>query len=410
MTNKSFCSLGFNHISTRPDGMIRVCCNTHEHVIRDDNGIPFNFGTHSVDQFLNSTEYKQLRQDMIDGKPIPACSYCYDQEKFGNESPRFVYNRMYPMYLKDKSLSVERKPHDITYLDLRFGNMCNLKCVSCGPHCSSQIDKETKMIAKTDPDILSFQQVMDSDINAWYKTDTFTENLDEIKNKLKLVYLTGGEPTIVEENYNFMQLLIDKNLSKNIKLKISTNLTNVNPRFFEMLKQFNAVQLMCSIDGVGHVQEYLRPPSKWNVIDANFRKVLELENAQVMVTPMIQNLNLEFIADLFEYVEGFNKTNLYKHIEIYPYYIYTPPRLKVQVLPVEYRKYCWDKIESWLNKGHSQHNLFKVKIDQLRVMCLDDTVSPGLDRLKRIMEIYDKHRNLDMSTFNPRLAEILKEI
>ncbi len=399
--NKSFCSLAFNHISTRPDGVARLCCNTRDS-INDADGTPFNLGTHRVEDILNSEHYRRIRRDMLAGNTVPECSSCIFQEQYGESSPRKIYNESWPA--RDPKEYVNH--NEIEYLDIRFGNLCNLKCMSCSPHSSSQIDKDIKDIADTRPDILQFHTPIDFDINSWYKTDIFEDNMKKIKDKLSLIYMTGGEPTLVEENFKFMSLLIANGLSKNITLKFSINLTNIKNEFVSALKQFKEVILLCSIDGTGNVQEYLRYPSNWDQVDSNFRKLLELENAKVIVTPVVQNINLEFLSELFQYVENFNVGH--NKIMIYPQILHGPEHLNINTLPLSYKKYCLDKLNDWIKKPNTQPKLFYEKIKQIENLCNDNHQRrDNLLSFKKYIEIYDAHRSTSLNDVNPKLYDII---
>lgn len=404
--NKSYCSLAFNHISVRPDGIVRLCCNTR-YSINDDSGTPYNLGIHDIDEILNSNYYKNVRKNMLEGNTVKDCASCTYQELYTNQSPRTIYNQVIPA--KNKNIVLFKD--DIVYLDLRFGNLCNLKCMSCGPHSSSQIDKETKEISVNNPDILEFHEPLDFDTNSWYKTETFHSNLQKIQNSLTTIYLTGGEPTIVEENFRLMNSLIEQGTSKKLTLKFSTNLTNVNPEFINQIKHFHHVILLCSIDGTELVQEYLRYPSKWNVIDKNFKKLHQLDNVKLTITPVVQNINLEYLPELFEYAESINRQKNKSFIEIYPQILHGPAHLNLLSLPIDYRKYCWNKIENWLQNCHFQNELFHEKIKQIKNICHDTKFNrDDLVKLKQYIELYSSLRTLTLEKVNIKLHNILNNL
>lgn len=406
MNNKSFCSLAFNHVSVRPDGVARLCCNTRDS-INDDNGMPYNLGHHNIEDILNSNYYKNVRQRMLEGMAVKDCASCIYQEQYTDQSPRILYNRDMPA----KNIKINIDFDDVVYLDLRFGNLCNLKCMSCGPHSSSQIDKEVKQLADTNKNILNFHDPLDFDINAWYQTEIFQNNLKKIQNNLTTIYLTGGEPTIVEENFNFMKTLVENNTSKNLSLKFSTNLTNINSEFAGLIKNFKNVIMLCSIDGVGSMQEYLRYPSNWKTIDTNLRKLLDLSNVKLTITPVVQNINLEYITDLFEYVESINRQKNKLLVKIYPQILFGPKHLNLHALPTEYRKYCWGKIESWISNCQYQDDLFFEKMEQIKNICHDDKFNHNnLISLKTYIELYNDIRPLRLEQVNPKLYKILSSI
>ena len=94
LENKSFCALAWMHISTNTDGSIRPCCVSTD-FIKKENGENYNLGRDSLSDIYHSPDYIQLRQTMIDGKPIQGCTRCYKQEEAGSKSYRQLYNEQY---------------------------------------------------------------------------------------------------------------------------------------------------------------------------------------------------------------------------------------------------------------------------------------------------------------------------
>ena len=75
--------------------------------------------------------------------------------------------------------------------------------------------------------------------------ENFWNDLEKYLHRINLLYLTGGEQTLVEGNYNFLQGLIDKGYAKNISLVFNTNATNFQQRFLWVypLKELNLSHL-----------------------------------------------------------------------------------------------------------------------------------------------------------------------
>ena len=60
--HKNFCILPFIHLATTTEGTCRLCCKVSKHnVILDDNGVPYNVNTHSIDEIWNSNHYREIR-------------------------------------------------------------------------------------------------------------------------------------------------------------------------------------------------------------------------------------------------------------------------------------------------------------------------------------------------------------
>ena len=134
---ESFCVLPWVNITVDPDGAIKPCCISHDYIKKED-GTKFNLGYDSIDDIYNSKEYVELRQKMLDNEYIPGCDVCYHNEEYGRQSRRLINNEQYNTVTPTSTQSNLK----IKFFDLRFGNLCNLKCRSCNPTNSSQIEKE----------------------------------------------------------------------------------------------------------------------------------------------------------------------------------------------------------------------------------------------------------------------------
>lgn len=410
--NKSFCVLPWMHVATLPNGDIRPCCISSATINKKD-GMPFNLGKDSISDILNSDEYKDIREKMLQGIPVTGCERCYDVEKTEGSSYRIQYNSRWrtTSSIQTKILQgVEINP-TVEYFDLRFGNICNLNCKSCGPESSIQYEKELLELKDT-TSINSFIEIKTvSNINEWYTTDKFFENISSQLDNIKEIYITGGEPTIIEKNYEILEYLVNNNKAKNITIKLNTNMTNMQDRFLNIIGQFKTVFFNASIDGIGKIQEYIRYPSNWQQIDKNFRKLISHKKTNVIVnvTPVIQNVNLGSIVDLFEYLELFNIVENKLVVGISPIILYAPDQLDLINLPIEYKKQCWDKIQYWIdNKCKFQNDFFKNKMNELKNKCLSDVqYEHNLSRFREFTDIFDTHRKFYLRDVNPELCQIV---
>jgi sulfatase maturation enzyme AslB (radical SAM superfamily) len=165
------------------------------------------------------------------------------------------------------------------YLDLRLGNLCNLKCRMCNPYNSVQIEKEwAKIDQKTQNNYSKFWNKYGLEFGGctpWYESENFWKGVEENIPYLKKVYMTGGEPTLIEGNYRFLDRCRETGYAKKIELFFNINFTNLKDRFIEQLNDFHWASVNASLDGYGIVNEYIRAPSRWSVIDKNFRKLAE---------------------------------------------------------------------------------------------------------------------------------------
>jgi len=135
-----FCILPWIHFHAWPDGKTFPCC------MSDSRKPVANTNAESIIKMMNSDDFKELRLNMLSNKVSKICHRCYDVEKLGTWSLRQSNNVQRGM--KNLHIVNETNPDGsidnfiLKYLDIRFSNICNFKCRSCGPSCSSQWAQE----------------------------------------------------------------------------------------------------------------------------------------------------------------------------------------------------------------------------------------------------------------------------
>lgn len=411
--NKSICALPWVNLSTDTDGSIRLCCISDTYIKKDD-GTKFNLGHDTVDDIINSTSYTKIRQDMIDGIPVAGCTKCYANEKNNGRSERQIHNKMWGFdidFRKKYKQSVKKENIDNTvqYIDLRFGNLCNLACRSCYGGASSQFNREVKELLETQPSIIKFHEVFEEH-NDWYNTDIFYENIISQMPNLKQYYCVGGEPTLIDKNYEILQKLVDSGESKHITLVLNSNMTNTKKDFYVFFEHFKRVILIASIDGVGEMQEYLRYPSNWEKISNNLLKVVDmkLSNLLLFVSPVIQKTNLSHLPKLFEYLEDINRKHSKPIIQIQPIVLVDPNYLDMKYLPLEYKISCWEKIDEWMKNSCKYQNAdFHQRMKTIKNSCFEEVeYHQSLSDYFEFTDIFDKNRNENLIDINPELDSL----
>lgn len=404
----SFCVMPWMNISVDPDGSVKPCCISKQFIKKPD-GSNYNLGYDKIDDIVNSPDYVDLRKKMLSGEQIESCVQCYTIESYNKQqSKRTIYNTRWisnPNVIeKIKQGSViDTRVFDF---DLRFGNLCNLACKSCIPVNSSQLEKELLELSEVSNIKQFFTITTHDNINDWYQTPVFDENIKASVDHIQQLYITGGEPTIIKKNFEILEYLIECGKSQNIRLIFNSNMTNLNSRFYELLEQFESVVFFASIDGFNEIQEYLRYPSAWSQIDKNIQKLVSMgSKIQISPAPVIQIGNLNKIVDLFEYFENFNRAANESIIKIRLNLLEYPSHLNIVHLPIEYRKMCWDRIEDWAtNKCKFQDSQFVNMLGGLKKKCLTETSNQReIDNFFEMNDIFDKHRNFYLKDVNPEL-------
>lgn len=310
-----------HQLCVRSDGQYRLCCVSLEPNNKE------NIKTHTVQEWYNSEFHKKTRSEMENGKWPEACTRCEQQELQGLESQRTHVNADGTRYVKDPF------GPGVSHLDIRFGNSCNLKCISCWEMSSSSIAEEAIEMKKAGIDPL--HGVLEVTNFNWASEETI-KKFDNLP--VKEVYLTGGEPMIVKHLNKFLE-----RLDSSVVVRFNTNGTIWNPKIEKMLKRFNKVIMSLSLDAASNKIDYIRNGSKWSEIEVNAQKYADF--CKVDVTPTISILNALYYNEIKEYAQE-NNFKLYDNLLIMPEWLHVknaPNNLKEQfkgILPA---------VDSWAN-------------------------------------------------------------
>ncbi|MHA1817059.1 MAG: SPASM domain-containing protein, partial [Candidatus Heimdallarchaeaceae archaeon] len=149
MISETFCILPWIHVSVGIVGNHRLCCYQSQDKKDADSGDLKIKGNLKIDKIplediWNSEMYREVRKRMIRGEPIGVCSKCYREERSGVTSYRNLANRQFSSNIPEINSDGMCSLDSIRYLDIKFGNKCNLKCRMCYAPVSSSLIAEEK--------------------------------------------------------------------------------------------------------------------------------------------------------------------------------------------------------------------------------------------------------------------------
>jgi MoaA/NifB/PqqE/SkfB family radical SAM enzyme len=288
---KYFCMAPWVHLYTTSRGHVLPCCKNRValgNLLKGD----------SVSSCWNSGGLKNMRVEMIQGKPVQSCSDCYSKEKLLGYSYRNWFNT----YFFDKEIvnttntdgSVDKL--NIKYIDYRISNICNLKCRMCSSHSSSAWYEDDKKIGRI---IDSKVSVLDKVSNIWRSVE---KDLNSILQNVERVNFAGGEPLLIDEQYKILEEII--NLKKfDIDLTYNTNFSILkykNYNILDMWKNFKHLRVKASLDGVNSVGEYIRHGLCWNTFLTNHNQLItEVPHAIFSVFCTVQIYNIFHLPEMF---------------------------------------------------------------------------------------------------------------
>ena len=353
--NSTFCILPFIHLSANARGECRLCCESPAGILKK-NSEKYKLGVDKIQDIWNSPHYQKVRQKMLAGEKPSECRNCYDQEKRGAISKRLRDNNLYSQHID----SVQRENfvfNQPVFLDLRFGNKCNLKCRMCHPVSSSFIAKEVHGKWSRDSSYFSYYEGNSHNLNQpWYDSNRFKQDIEKLLPQLERVYFAGGEPTINPEFYRFLKTCVEKDYAKNITLSVNTNFFRVKDEFFDFLGHFKKAVITLSIDAIGRRAEYIRHPSRWEAVEKNILKLLSSKtNIIVSINCVVSIMNLFYLDDLFDYIISLRKRYC-KEIDVLLDPLYDPEHLKICILPLHMKHLAAQKIKKIFEKDLSQYD------------------------------------------------------
>jgi MoaA/NifB/PqqE/SkfB family radical SAM enzyme len=443
--SNTFCVLPWIHFATRPNGDMRLCCSANasgagdDHtvgLVKNEKGVPANFGRETPMSAWNNEYMRSVRTTMLEGNIPKSCNKCYEEESRGVASKRmwetgtWIQDGIDIPELIKQTQEDGTVPEKLVYLDLRLGHTCNLKCVMCSPHDSSQWVGEHKKIyplfqAKELKEQMAWER---KDFNnKWHENPDFWKEMYAQIPNLKQVYFAGGEPLMIREHKWFLEEIIRQGYADKILVRYNTNGLLVDDEIIELWKQFKLVKVGFSIDATDLRNWYIRYPSDWATIESNLHKLDNTpDNIQVSIATAIQVLNIKHLPDFarWKIQQNFRKINLQNVMEgmeagggiVNMHLLYIPTWLSIRVLPPEDKeevRRLFAEFATWLYENYRQDEDFWKKNPYgwkrwqavLEFMDSEDHTDQ-LPAFKEYINTLDQSRNTNFKSVFPELAHL----
>jgi len=344
--NNSICIKPWSHLYILPDGTVRPCC-----IMRDiDKNSLGNLKERSLKDMWNSPKMMQLRKDMLEDKKPSMCEKCYRHEAAGLGSVRMHSNNNFLEELKEVPSYTETNGYsnkfDLIFWDFRFSNKCNLKCRSCGPDASSAWVPDAKKLSKNhaEREKITKCEFVDGKVNI----DFVKEHID----KVKYIYFAGGEPLIMDEHYEILDMLVKSN-NTSCRLYYNTNLQILSYNGYNVLDYWHkwtnkTLTISPSIDEIGERAELVRKGTDWKRTENN---LLTLIKAGFNVRPNITTgaLNVFRLPEIITYFYEngiLDKQQSYRNFNIN--IIDYPQHLHIRALPDAFKQETKIKIINFI--------------------------------------------------------------
>lgn len=401
--NKTFCILPWVHTHLNTEGDVFPCCISWDPERKSRVGW---LKDNSLEELFNNDFMRQLRLDMLAGKERPdVCTNCYDREAGGFKSARQGYNSD---YLKKEVQDVINSTTPDGYVepvikswDIRFSNLCNLKCRTCGPLFSTTWAQEDKELG-----VIKIQSIKDD------APDPLEKQYDNVKQ----IYFAGGEPLIMPEHFRTLSELIKRGRSKEIQLVYNSNMTKLdynNHDLVDYWKQFRKVVIGVSIDAVGDRAEYIRHGIPWPTIESNLKRLIEFKKEcptfDFYFSPTVGVLNVHHICDMHQYLWN---NELMPHSSAISFnMLLNPKHYDCRILPTNLKQEIINKIskhELWMKEKEVLPHVVE-QFKNLKTYLEQDIDELELLKFLKKTRDLDKIRNESFVTTFPEYADLYKE-
>jgi MoaA/NifB/PqqE/SkfB family radical SAM enzyme len=377
LTNRNFCPMPWTGLMYNVDGKVKNCIRSA--------GELGNLKDNTIEEILHGDANLDTQQRMLTNQPGKTCHTCYDLEvdktSFDIISDRIFYIRE----LKKVPLDTyQLDQHDLHTIDVRWTNLCNLSCVYCGPTFSSRwADELNKPTVRPDPKQL----------------EQFKQYIFDRASTLKHVYIAGGEPLLMKENLELLELLQKTN--PDVNLRINTNLSKTDTQVFDRICEFPNVHWTVSVETTADEFEYVRYGGRWADFLENLEKIKQLDH-KISFNMLWFLLNYRSVFDCVDYLKnlGFHNNSFVIGA------LLTPEHLNIRHLPEHVLQLLKSEIQQRINDhpGYLLEDSYKNMLSYI-----EQPFKKDLDGSFKQIKTMDQRRNIDSSKIFTELYKLKEE-
>lgn len=413
-----FCALPFVQYSTYNGGRYRLCCMAKEPdelVNQEQLGIA---GTWNHDYI------KEVRRKMTSGEWLSECSECQRLERNGIVSSRQWENKQWADVIDEVVATASVNDWEVEQplqFDFRLGNMCNLQCQMCNKEASHLVSVERAKMVKSGlganhPDW--YDNIADKK-EALLQPGIDWTSFKEMMKGARKIKMIGGEPTVAPDMFRLLDTAVESGDASHIELSFYTNITNMQDRWLEQLGQFERVIVNCSLEGMGEMNDYLRPPSKWDSVWKNFDKLVKYSNTKpgknikVRVTTVNQITNALHIVPFWRMMHDYQMDHD-RGIAMSTNQLIEPNYYSMQYAPQWLRDAQRKQIEEFLNEISNSPHYSDYAEPLMEVIHFSNDPEHAYDPdimqdYVRVTQNYDYFRQKNILEVSPEFERILSE-
>jgi len=286
----TLCLAPWTHTYLSPQTERRLCCASREPAQNFEQYIDTSAGTGryipvTLEQHWNSEHMQSVRRRMMAGEILPECEVCNDKLLNTNVYRDYFWH-LFKHKLPDVYASTDAKgatSMEPVSWDYRFSNLCNFKCRTCGDMLSSAWETEQKthnMVDLSNSKNNWMQPSIRGQISEFQDTQIEAEFSQAVEqHRVEEIYWVGGEPLMYEQHWRYMKRIVELGDGGRVYARYNTNLSRVNFRgcnlYSDILDHVRDWQICASIDGTGHIGEYIRTGLDFQQFCQNFEAGLQ---------------------------------------------------------------------------------------------------------------------------------------
>lgn len=382
-------------IEASPMGTARPCCLAREEIPNID------LRKNTLEDAYKSVYMQDLRQQFRRGEQPETCQLCWDEEAAGRDSKR-IHSQARLKELYAQVDWANDTPDQLWFVDLKLGNICNLKCRICGSWSSSKWAEEEMNYLPDHIDKKSHIAYTWLKKGAWpRKSPAFWNNLIDILPNIKYIEFTGGEPWLIKEHFDLLKIAVDSGDSKHIDIHYNTNATHLPEDFdTEIWKYFGRVDIAFSIDNVGDRFEYERYGATWDQANKVIKYVhwsqLQYPNITTQLCFTINIQNVYYLDELLAWADTKPFGSVYFNM------LHSPNHMSIQRMTPRAQELVLNKLKTtfWTSTKYQQ------EIDNV-IKFIEN--GPGSDGQEFLFEMQrtDAYRKQDFRDTHPEIARAM---
>ena len=391
-----FCVLPWISLEASPVGTVRPCCLADDEIV-DNDGNKFELTTADFAAIQNSNHMRNLRDQFLAEQRPETCRKCWNEEDSGRTSKRMHTLDRLKHTLTDEHWTTD--PKFLQSLDLKLGNICNLKCRICGSWSSSQFaGEEISFLPRAEQKSSYAYKMLRA--GAWPKENThFWKQIDSVLTDIRYIEFTGGEPFMIDQHFDMLQGIVDRGIASLVEIHYNTNGTLFPDRGVDIWKHFKTVEIAFSIDDIGARFEYQRSNAVWREVEQNlgrFKLLREqMPNLQLQCCSTVNIFNVRYIDQLALWISVQDFDFVYWNIMHDAWYF------SISRLPAHAKQ----EIGSYLSMCDVPA-IYKIDFERI-INFMNNGESMDGEETRSQIRLLDHRRNQDLNRNHPELAHLL---